>query len=438
MNQQLHIVTANQRTIEINGITETILSRPVDRNGLVRLTMHGLRENAVEIALDEFERLTGSCFDHLLPDCTFIKNELLVECKAELESLDLTLEKPFGDVLIASGIKFSTEKNIHVSAELYVSEFENSYSVMVNRKTGLSNVRRKLFSGKKSALPILLFNGLEELKRGLTTKVQVLQKGGPGEVTEREFSNEGFAVLAQNESLDDFFHSQDMPAGIVINNAGKYQVFSSYLTFENKRCLDFDSRSYKTLAGAKKFLSGKGFDEKGRYLDQLNEEELYEGARRRLWDYGSTWTKEALLHFSLDQGFGVIYRMDKVNDENTGIQYIIKIEFTDDRTGNSIARNLLLNPQAALDSLIKQVYKFVSDVRTAYESETPEFNGEWTILDPADKSAFHKSRIEAHTTTLKHRLKYRTDDKYSDHRVRQDNEIEAIKAVIKHHEQAVQ
>lgn len=381
---------------KLNNQEEYLMAIPEDRDGVVRMSMGGKQEHATTLLLEDFEKVTGHYIVGLEPEFDYDLDFVLSQYKALMEKNDLTVNQDSKYNLMQGNVKFTTAKNLEVHCHSYLQDLGDKYKVVVGRDAGYQQNRKKEFIGPKSSLPLLLQNGIRTLEEYSTTKVQILSKEIDDTEKVREYDEHGFAKLFPNESVKDFFKSQDMPAGIVINNAGKFQPFVSnqYPGYEERSFNE--TNSYKTIKGAEKFLDQYGFDKQGRFKDSINLEQFtesfHEYKRHHLHSIGS-WHDGILGNISLNEGHGEISLLQKEQDEKTGTHYYVNMHYIDEKTGQTIDHKAYLRlPESSPAYQVGNEYNaFTVALNKGYKEGTLVFNEDTRGIQ--DKIDYHKERF---------------------------------------------
>lgn len=414
MSENLKPVEHIHQSITVNGQDERILSLPKTREDIVTMTMGGKSEFKMELTVDEFESATGHYIVGLEPEYEFDKDFLIEQYKDMLKENDFTLEDNDEHAIAGGHIHFSTEKNVHASVLSYIVERDDSYIVRVRRDAGWGTKRSKDFEGPKSSLPLLLSNAERTIDAYTSTKVQVLNKELTDEEKIRKYDEDGFAILKPNESLDDYFKSQEMNAGIVINAAGKYQAFFSSMYNadlddiqrkdpdfrqgdHNFNSLHYDTKSYKTLKGAEKFLAQKGFDSKGRNLDTIDVDKFAEAIRTYNSHTGfmDSYYDHEISNFNLPKGFGNIDHVKKDYDEKFGFRYTIDFNYTDEATGKTYSETAHLSGSKEghdLGRATAKMYEFVKNANEHLYNPESDINFQEDTRTIQEKLDYHKER----------------------------------------------
>lgn len=443
MSTNLKPIESIYDKFKVNGQEERILVMPRTRDDDVTITMGGKSEFATKISVEDFENNTGHFIVGLEPEYDYDLETALEEYKAMLVNQDFTLDEPeeytpIGSDIpkklsIAGGhIHFSTAKNVTVSIISYIAERGDDYVVKVRRDAGWGTKREKEFKGPKSSLPLLLTNAARTIDAYSSTKVQVLSKVLTEEENIRKYDSNGFSVLKANESVEDFFKDQEMNAGIVVNAAGKFQAFYSYRTEHDTdniqrtdpnfkhgdhklRSFHYNTKDYKTLKGAEKFLATNGYDKTGKSLDTLDVKEFAEAFReytRRSFfsDMVSSWSDDEISNFSLPKGHGTIEHIQKENDEKFGFSYAMVFNYTDELTGKKYREVSLIDNSAEnydFGGASQNISNFVSNVNeNLYNEENSKIEFENDPRTDAEKSKYHKEKFLEHKDSVEHRKKY--------------------------------
>jgi len=364
--------------VKINQCIEYVISKPIDRNGQVFITRDRSADRPIKLSIQEFEDQTGTYIVGLEPTYEYCLTNLIAEFAKDIETRDFNR---IPNHLYYGEIKFSTDRNTIVEVSVHLMNVTEGYTVSVRRNAGGMN-KIKRFVGPEGALPLLLDNALRVIDEYITTKVQILSKAEDTTTPiDRQYSEEGFAILRTNESLNDYFKEgrNNKKAGIVINLSGKYQIFRSYrndLTQEDT--LHHESRSYKTLRGAQKAINAHGFDVSGRQLDILDSVQFAEDFRNYNRHTGMTnsWDSSVTSSFQLDNGFGELGLLDKSHDEQLGYRYSLKANYIDEKSGKTITQVFSIDPRdnSCLGSATRQLYDFIATIKKAYAEDASVFD----------------------------------------------------------------
>lgn len=381
---------------KLNKQEEYLMAIPEDRDGDIKMTMGGKREHTTTLPLEEFEKLTGHYIVGLEPEFDYDLDFVLAQYKAMMEKNDLAVDETSKYSLMQGSVTFTTNTNTEVICQSYLQEIGDKYKVVISRDAGWRTKESKEFTGPKSSLPLLLENAIKTIEKFSTTKVQVTSKELSEEEKVRQYDEHGFPKLLGNESVKDYFESQNMPAGIVINNEGKFQPFVSnqYPGYEKR---DFhETNSYKTLRGAEKFLDQYDFDKLGRYKDTITQEafsESFHEYKRHQLHSISSWSDKTLGNIELEHGHGEISLLQKEQSEETGTHYYVNMNFIDEKTGQSIDNKFYLRlPEKHPAYQVGNAYNdFSSDISQGYKNGTIEFNEDTRTKE--EKLEYHKERF---------------------------------------------
>lgn len=424
MSTNLKPIAHKHERIDLNGVSESIIKMPESREDSIVITMGGRKEFATTLSVEEFENQTGHYIVGLEPEYEYDLNELISQYKEMLVENDFTLEdNDDSDYSLAGGhISFSTDKNVNVSVISYIAERENSFIVRVRRDAGWGTKRDKAFEGPKGSLPLLLSNAERTIEAFTSTKLQILSKELTEEENIRKYDENGFAVLKPNESIEDYFKSQEMNAGIAINAKGKFQAFYSYMINSDDHDIQrkdpdfkqgdhkfhnfhYNTKDYKTLKGAEKFLLQQGYDKEGRALDNVDKEKFAEAFRtyNRHTGFVDSHYEDEISNFKTPNGFGNIEHIAKDYDEKFGYRYTLSFNYTDEETGKKFRHTVnLANSGEELDlgRATARMYDFIRDItKNVYDKESNvEFmDDNRTAKEKAD---YHKERFLYHKTKL--------------------------------------
>jgi len=200
--------------VKINQCIEYVISKPIDRNGQVFITRDRSADRPIKLSIQEFEDQTGTYIVGLEPTYEYCLTNLIAEFAKDIETRDFNR---IPNHLYYGEIKFSTDRNTIVEVSVHLMNVTEGYTVSVRRNAGGMN-KIKRFVGPEGALPLLLDNALRVIDEYITTKVQILSKAEDTTTPiDRQYSEEGFAILRTNESLNDYFKEgrNNKKAGIV-------------------------------------------------------------------------------------------------------------------------------------------------------------------------------------------------------------------------------
>jgi hypothetical protein len=379
MNTNLTPLDGRYSRFNLNGQEEYIISLPKDRGGIIAITMGGKNEHSTNLLIDDFEEMTGHYVVGLEPSFEYDLELVLAQYKAMMEKNDLTVNENPEYCMMQGSINFTTDKNVHVSCYCYVRDEGDNYRVIVGKNAGSQSKREKEFSGPKSSLPLLLQNAISKVEEFTTTKVQILNMKIDNSNSVREHDQNGFAILKPNESVEDYFKLQNMPAGIVVNNANKFQAFFSkqYPGYEDRSF--YETNDYKTIKGAEKFLDKFGFDKKGRFNDVIDENQFVEDFDNYKQHFLRSITSShegVLANIELNNGFGEVSLLKKDISEDTGCTYYVDLHFIEEKTGKRIDKRIDLRmPDDAVVNQVGNAYnEFTSHIYNGYKNGTLEFN----------------------------------------------------------------
>jgi hypothetical protein len=433
MSTNLNPINNEYQRFKVNGTEERIIKMPESREDTVVITMGGRSEHATELSVESFEDITGHYIVGLEPEYEYDLNELLLAYKDLLREKDFTVEENDSKYSLAGGnIRFATANNVHVTVLSYIAERGDNYTVTVVRDAGYQTKRRQEFTGPKASLPLLLSNAEKTIEAYTSTKVQILSKDITEEENVRKYDDNGFAILKPNESVNDYFNNQEMDAGVVINAAGKFQAFYSYkigedindiqLTDPNFkhgdhafRTFHYETKDYKTIKGAEKFLKSKGYDLQGKSLDNVDVNEFAEAFRNynsRSFhsDMTNSWDDNVISYFHMPNGHGTIQHLQKEVDEKFGVKLAMVIDYTDEKTGKSYQeKSYIENTADSFDygGATAKLTKFTKNVyENLYSESSPEIEFEEDLRTNAEKAQYHKERAMTHIRSVEHNKKY--------------------------------
>lgn len=416
MNSRLKPVNKDKSYVMINGVKEQILQMPKTRDEDITISLGGKPEFSTTMSLSDFESVSGHYIIGLEPAGTYNQKDIIEQFQNMLVEKDFSLVGDSKWVLAGGQSNFTTEKNVHVEAEAYLSKRDNGYFLNVKRNAGYGTYREKTFEGALEIMPYLIDQAAAQIDVFTSTKVQILNKDVVD--SERKYDERGYPIMKENESLQEYFDNQEMNAGVVVNNAGKYQAFYSYTTHmdlddiqrtdpnfiqkdHNFNTLHYDTKSYKTIKGAERFLDQQGYDLDGRVLDVLDMNEFIEGFQtyNRHTGYLDSSCDKTIGMFSLDNGFGEIRNPVKDYDEHFGSKYTIEFNFVHEATGKEITRTCPVRGEGKhldLGGPTSFMHEFISDASNFENLESFELD-ERTDRQKMD---YHRDRVVIHTESL--------------------------------------
>jgi hypothetical protein len=465
MNVNLKPIESRNQKLKINGQSERILETPKTRDEEVLMTMGGREEHAIRLSVNDFEANTGYYFVGLEPKYDYELDKEVEKFKAMLVREDFNLEDPTlhtragSDVpvklfMAGGNIKFATKTNVMPDVQSRLRESGENYIVRISRESKFGAKKSKEFSGPKSSLPLLLSNAERTVKAYTSTKVQILSKIITEEESKRKHDKDGYPILKLNEGVDDYFNNQEMNAGIVINNHGDYQAFTSHPNesdSENiqKNKVDFkhgehnfrtsnDTNSYKNIKLAVKFLNDNGYDSQGRALDNVNEEEFAEGFRT----YGfqsslfDSFGQDEVAHIKKENGSIKIHHLQKENDDKFGTRYTVLFDYTEEETGRKHLKTCHVPAENYLGRAIPPMFAFLSEVNDLYAQDSG-VDFEPDNRSDKEKITYHTERFLHHKSKLstQSRLMSERDEKPGDDTNR-DKLISRIESKMAHHQES--
>lgn len=393
----MKVIGQNNR-FNLNGVEERVLERPNSRDGDITFTMGGMAKFATTMPLADFEEQTGFILKGLEPEQNCIPENEFASLLARLEDKDMTISKDGKYALFSANIKYTNASNSTMAASMYARKNDDGYLITVT-KSHSAMTNSWDFQATEQTLPSVIKQAEEKIDSILKLKVQVLSLKAPKEDQIRQYSDDGFPILFKNESLDDYFKSQDMQAGIVINANSKYQYFHSYTAF-NGPTLSYDTKDYKTLKGCVKRLNQLGYDERGRQLDifptdetRLEFEESIRDAKVSR-DFHPSWSDDILASYKTQGGSIVLSSIKKLEDPKFGFQYFIDATFTNERDGRQVKGQIEVDPREGGNAYQVgcRIYDWTNELAKAHKEDAVNYEADERTID--EKISFHQSMLK--------------------------------------------
>ncbi|WP_425263207.1 hypothetical protein [Vibrio owensii] len=431
-------ITKNNR-FTLNGIEERVLLRPETRDGIVKFTMGGMSKYATELPLSDFEEQTGYIIQGLEPEVLCKPENELAAFMARLEDLDMTIQPKSNYVLCSAGIEYTTASNSRMSASVYARNTNQGYKITVTKSySGGTNVWD--YEATDKTLPSVIRQAEDKISSVLSQRVQVMSSENSAN-GDREYSDDGFPVLFKNETLNDYFKSQDMKAGIVINANGKYQYFHSFESVSGPS-LHHDTKDYKTLKGCAKKLASIGYDEHGRQLDIFPTDEAraefeqYVRDSKLQRDFSPSWNDNKLGEYKVHSGSVNLSSIQKVEDPKFGFQYFIEATFTNEFDGRQHSGQIAVNPQDGGNAYQVgcDVYEWTMDLTQASKSGSLQYDEDHRTLE--EKVDFHMGMLKNNKQLLSWANERFTDSTYHNEAQRENGEKykAELQEKINHHD----
>lgn len=418
---------------KLNGRDERVLTSPANREGYVEFTMGGMAEHAVSVSLSHFEELTGFYIKGLEPITAFNDSDELIRLKIAVKNRDLQLIY-ISSVDLYAKIDFATATNSHMSSAISLTSKDDIYQLKVGKKSGYQSLGQKVYEGK--GLPLLINEALEQLDKYISTKVQILSSGDAREEASRVINPEGFKCLFKNEAISEYFDKQDMPAGIVINEKGRYQTFISFIASDGNMRMSCETKDYANAKNAGKNLASYGYDYLGRQLDILDKDKL-EGALRESMqnEFNPSWSDSKTASFiTNNRGWYEISRIKTREDDKYGTQYYFDWQFTFDDNGKELSYEIEVDARDGgnAHNIFGKLYYFVKEISNGVLNNSLEFDIDYRTLD--EKATFHRSRIDEYRKQRSYKEKVLIDPTSNQHWISSaKKEIMAIDLRINHH-----
>ncbi|MDW1929075.1 hypothetical protein R7Q39_27195 [Vibrio sp. 947] len=337
----------------LNDVTEKVIEFPETRDGNIKITFGGHEDGFVEsIPLTSFEEQTGYYIQGLEPEMK-VSPESLIKSFVN-EALRNDFYEPQYDPksgIVAAGVcKFANHRDVNMEAWFAIHDnssrplydHEGVYTIHVSKSDGSKTINDKIHVKHVVELDDALNQAMEKLKSYVVNKVQILNPGMFQKDADREYSEDGYPKLKAGETLSDYFKQLEAPGGIVINSKGKYQAFHSYDSMNKNtvsgRTLSYETKDYKTLKGAVKYLASHHFDENGLVTDFIDAE-LEESFKEEIMRFGGLSTSsdcwgDGMLR-DYDCGKIFIHPAESRFVDNFGYKADIKFVFTDEKTGKT-------------------------------------------------------------------------------------------------------
>lgn len=388
----------------LNGIMERVLQVPETRDGNVAVTMGGLANNRTEISLVEFERTTGYCLKDLDPAPFRSNAEVIDDYLHRLREMDMTISKnPNATYLITSNIEFTTKSNSKMKASLNaIHREQGGYLVSVRKINQYAAQQTQTITGTN--LEILLETAIDLLRTYISTKVQVTSKAiDPGD-RERKFDESGIPHLFVNESIESYFKAQSKPAGVAINNKGRFQVFTSYENANGDRLFHYQTKDYASLKNAEKALEALGYSVDGKFLDVTTSEQLREfesDSRKFMRTETPHWRPgTSMAEFNVSHGVFVISEIYKEEDPDHGVVLCYSASYQNDANGKRIDRKNKINVVDGNPfSFSDKIHGFMREVNAGIEGGNLAYDQDIRTLD--EIISHHKDRFNEHTKRFK-------------------------------------
>ncbi len=384
----------------LNGVQERVICRPKTRDEPVTMTMNGSQKHATSMSLEDFESVTGHTFFDIAPESDQSESQIIEAARKHLADREaIALDAPH--CLIAAHIRFSNARAACFTVRVSIIRSASGlYLGMVTKASGSHGTR--VATLRCNNLEILTQNALELFDGFISGRVQILSavvdRGVP-----RETDQVGVVKLFKNESVKEYFANQQMPAGVVINQKGRYQVFSSYVGSSGANHIDHDTKDYASLKNATKALREKGFDIKGRQLAVLDCKDAEEEIRQVLGRFCPSSSDTFTAQFESGQGSYSVSRVLMDEDEALGAFYRVELTYTHEASGETLRTNVPINPRGDGTSVHVTGYAICSIIASQQDQLT---RGE-LIFDPdtrslAQRQQHHLERIKALDKLLDH------------------------------------
>lgn len=364
---------------DLNGCTERLLSRPTDRKGKIEMTMGGKAEHSTVMSLIQFEDQTGYYIEGLEPVITYNYNSVISQFKKDLTARDMTLSKGDEYYLVGGDMTFTTRNNVKSNVSIFLSRTDKGYKVSAGRGANWHLTHKEEFEAGKESLPFLLICGLAHVDKLSTTKLQVLSKLCLNNEDDRE-KIDGIPKLFENESIEKYFYRQEMPAGVVINQKNRFQVFTSTLIGE-KMSFHYVTKDYKTLKGAEKYLGGMGYNLIGKQLPVLNIKELEENTRKYMRDtrFSTSYSDNSLTILSAAGGEIDISSVKLRENERLGSEYYVNAQYMSEKDGRTVSQEIIVDARVCggqVGRLYTDIFNFTAAIRKAYTEQTLNFDND--------------------------------------------------------------
>ncbi|MEZ9709370.1 hypothetical protein AB4254_11880 [Vibrio breoganii] len=423
----------------LNGTQERILQKPESREDTVTVTLGGLEQFAHTMTLSDFEAQTGHYFEGLEPKLAINELELFEKLEQSFQEHLSKVEFDKEKLSLSGEIKFTNQNNTPISVNLYISKQSNGdYRSFIHKKSKWQTMRNQSYLVPAIELEREV-NHLAEQAAALTTnKVQILDTDITTTNAKRTYTPDGFAHLHTNESLEDYVKDTKAQGGVVINAKGRFQAFTTnqYPNREHRE-VHYETKDYATLKGAVKYLAKFGYDEKGRFLDSINLEELNEVmnnefvARRT---FPSSDSEHAAI-ISTGHSEIKLLKAEKTYSDEKGWEYHYNISITRDSDGASYSVKGLVEYNE------RGHYTFVHNTPVGHYYELLHITDEDNklVLPPKEiQIEHHKKQLEYCKSSAKNKMN-RLEEYGDNHRLTKilNEELETTKTKIKHHQKAL-
>lgn len=426
----MKLITGNK--FILNGVEERIIKMPKNRNEEITITMNGSRDYAQTIPIEVFEYNTGLIILGLEPERNINLSEQIERLSTHLSENDFEVD--FNDQgNLTSYITFTNKENSKIKVSLY--SFENSDGSLGVRLTKSANGRENKgydLSTNNGDLQVDLI--IDQVNRFTRHKTQVLSKKTDIHST-RMLDENGLFILKVGESLDDFFNenSDRMHAGIVVtSDKDKFMPFTSYES-RGKRTLNYETKSYKRLQSAVKFLDERGHDKDGKVKDSAFNIEDVKTALINNSNRFSSMTRwdDITAQIEVNTGF-IIYDLPRIeSDEVEGAKCIVDFTHVRELDGIEFKGSIQVTHEHDGNYSVRQpLWQHSNDIDKALS--------EGEIKHPEDTRSnsvrykYHINKIKNLTTSLK---RYEERHSSSDDNFWSDK-IEETQKSIDHHKKS--
>ncbi|WP_137297594.1 hypothetical protein [Psychromonas sp. SP041] len=393
------------RVVTINGIEELVLRKPKSRDDLVRITQGGMSEFATEITIEDFESYTNKYFKGLEPHMTGDLDHHIERLNKEMTDLgfEVDLNTQYG--IVSGVVKFSTNSSVF-DVDFIVKESDEKGYLFAVRKSGGYGLISSLSSDSKH-IQNVVDNIVKQAKKYTSAMVQNLTLGKSQMKNNtdrvREISDDGIPKLLPDETLSDYFKTQDMPAGAVINGKGRYQTFSSYVAVGNKLTLHYITKDYASKKNAEKALNKFGYDIDGKQLDSMDtayvKEQLCTELSRKI---GSSWSDDYIAECSMGDVFFQVSNIQSKEDPKFGVEYFVNINMVDIISGKEKSETINIDARSGgnVYSIQANINDKINDLIRSYKAVEVEFDED--LRTDAEKIAYHHEQIAGHKKQLVH------------------------------------
>lgn len=388
----------------LNGTVERVLHAPDNREGNVIITMGGMVNHKAEISLHEFEKTTGFCLKNLEPVSTRKDADVIAQYMSDLRDMDMTIATNHPRAyVIKSNIEFTTKSNSKMRSELNaIMQADVGYLASVSKTNQYGARTSKIITGTN--LEVVLETAVGILRDYISTKVQVTSKTIDNDESNRRVSEQGIAYLFENESIESYFNKQSRPAGVAINNKGRFQIFSSYEAANGERRFHYQTKDYATLKNAEKALEVIGYSVDGKCLDVKTDEQLreFESEARKCMRHDSPhWRPMAsMAEFDMNHGRFEISEIYKEIDPQDGVVLKYNMLYQDDATGKRVeVKNNIIHIDTEPYAFSRKIQSFIKAVSQDIESGNLAYDEDMRTLD--EVIAHHKDRFLEHTRRFK-------------------------------------